>query len=227
MNIVKRIWLILFTGFLVVAQDALAQEEENKRIIAAAEVIEELTKIPEGIPPDMIRSAKGIAIIPNVIKGGFILGGRFGRGVLLVRKNNGLFSAPLFVTMGGGSLGFQAGVQGMDLVLVFRTQKSLDNLLQGKLTLGADANVAAGPVGRHGEAATDLSLKAEVYSYSKTRGLFAGISLEGSWIAIDDNANANFYGHNRSKNDILSGKDIAYTPAMTRLHTALAKASQF
>jgi len=125
MNIVKRIWLILFTGFLVVAQDALAQEEENKRIIAAAEVIEELTKIPEGIPPDMIRSAKGIAIIPNVIKGGFILGGRFGRGVLLVRKNNGLFSAPLFVTMGGGSLGFQAGVQGMDLVLVFRTQKAL------------------------------------------------------------------------------------------------------
>lgn len=227
MHMAKRIWLILFAGFLVVARGALAQEEENKRIIAAAEVIEELTKIPEGIPPDMIRSAKGIAIIPNVIKGGFIIGGRFGRGVVLVRKNNGSFSAPLFVTMGGGSLGFQAGVQGMDLVLVFRTQKSLENLLKGKLTLGADANVAAGPVGRHGEATTDLSLKAEVYSYSKTRGLFAGISLEGSWIAIDDKANANFYGPGRSKNDILSGKGIAYPPAMTRLHTALDKASQF
>jgi lipid-binding SYLF domain-containing protein len=207
------------------AHMAIAQEEESRRITSAAEVVEELAKVPEGIPPDMIRSAKGIVIIPNVIKGGFIVGGRFGRGVVLVRQK-GLFSPPVFVTMGGGSVGFQAGVQGMDLVLVFRTQQSLDNLLKGKLTLGADANVAAGPVGRHGEAATDLSLKAEVYSYSKTRGLFAGVSLEGSWIAIDHEANAAYYGQNRSTSDILHGRGIAQTPAILRLHTALDRASQ-
>lgn len=213
-------WMLLWSA------PSFAQNGERERLSAAAEVIENLAKVPEGIPPDMVRSSKAIAVIPNVIKAGFIVGGRFGRGVVMVRHNN-RFSAPLFVTMGGGSVGFQAGVQGTDLVLVFRTQQSLDNLLQGKLTLGADANVAAGPVGRHGEAATDLALKAEIYSYSRSRGLFAGISLEGSWLAIDDEANSTYYGKNLGKRDILKGRGIVYTPEIMRLHTALDKASNF
>ena len=202
-----------------------AQGEQRNRLDAATDVIKDLGKIPEGIPAEMLRSAKGIVIIPNVIKGGFIVGGRFGRGVVLVRRNGG-FSPPLFVTIGGGSVGFQAGVQSMDLVLLFRTQRSLDNLLKGKLTLGADANVAAGPVGRHGEAATDLSLKAEVYSYSRARGLFAGISLEGSWIAIDDEAAAAYYGKKWSRRDIINGRGIRLGKEVIRLHNALAQASK-
>lgn len=202
-----------------------AQGEQRNRLDAAADVIKDLGKIPEGIPPEMIRSAKAIVIIPNVIKAGFIVGGRFGRGVVVVRQGNH-FSAPLFATIGGGSVGFQAGVQSMDLVLVFRTQRSLDNLLKGKLTLGADANVAAGPIGRHGEAATDLSLKAEVYSYSRARGLFAGISLEGSWLAIDDEAAAAYYGKKWSRRDIISGRGIRGGSEVMRLRNILDQASK-
>ncbi len=202
-----------------------AQSEQSNRLDAAADVVKDLGKIPEGIPPEMIRGAKAIVIIPNVIKAGFIVGGRFGRGVAMVRQGK-RFSLPLFVTIGGGSVGFQAGVQSMDLVLLFRTQRSLNNLLKGKLTLGADANVAAGPIGRHGEATTDLSLKAEVYSYSRARGLFAGISLEGSWIAIDDEAAAAYYGKKWSRRDIINGRGILVGKEVIRLRETIEQVSK-
>src|SRR5205085_8443482 len=131
-----------------------------------------------------------VAIIPDVIKLGFVVGGQRGHGVVIIRQADGSWRAPMFVTITGGSIGWQVGAQATDFMLVFKTQKSVEGLLRGKFTLGADAAIAAGPVGRRAGAATDAELKAEIYSYSRTRGLFAGVSLEGSALQVDDNADA-------------------------------------
>lgn len=168
-------------------EDQLAQD--------AAEVVEALARIPEtGIPAALLDDAYAIAVIPEVLKIGFILGGRRGEGLLVVRTPEREWSNPAFITLTGGSFGFQAGVQSTDVILVFKNRRSVDDIVNGTVTLGADAAIAAGPVGRRGEAATDAQLKAEIYSYSRSKGLFAGVSLEGAAIRIDDNANADFYG---------------------------------
>src|SRR5205085_11303913 len=135
-----------------------------------------------------------VAIIPDVIKLGFVVGGQRGHGVVIIRQADGSWRAPMFVTITGGSIGWQVGAQATDFMLVFKTQKSVEGLLRGKFTLGADAAIAAGPVGRRAVAATDAELKAEIYSYSRSRGLFAGVSLEGSALQVDDRANASYYG---------------------------------
>jgi lipid-binding SYLF domain-containing protein len=168
------------------SEDELAEE--------AAEVVEELAGIPEsGIPARLLEDAYAIAVIPDVIKVGFLLGGRHGRGLLVVRTPEREWSNPAFITLTGGSFGFQAGVQSTDVILVFKSRASIDNIVNGKVTLGADAAIAAGPVGRRGEAATDSQLKAEIYSYSRSKGLFAGVSLEGAALQIDGSANAEYY----------------------------------
>jgi lipid-binding SYLF domain-containing protein len=143
-----------------------------------------------------MQDAKGVAIIPSVVKAGFLVGGRFGRGVVLVREPNGAWSNPVFVVLVGGGVGGQLGIQSTDLVLVFKTSHSLDRILRGKgkLTLGGDVAIAAGPLGREAEAATDVQLKAEIFSYSRSRGLFAGISLEGAGLLSDGHAKEAFYG---------------------------------
>ncbi len=151
----------------------------------AAELLREIMAIPEqSVPPALLRSAQGVAIVPGVVKVGFVLGGRHGSGIVLVRDEKGGWGDPHRITLTGGSLGWQIGVQSTDVILVFKTRKSVDGLMGGKFTLGADASVAAGPVGRHAEAATDVQLKAEVYAYSRSRGLFAGIALEGSALQV-------------------------------------------
>jgi lipid-binding SYLF domain-containing protein len=150
--------------------------------------------IPEKtIPPSLLRNARAIVVIPGVIKVGFVIGGRFGRGIMVVRTNKGQWSNPSFVTFTGGSIGWQIGAQSTDVILVFKSNKSVEGVTKGKFTLGADAAIAAGPVGRQAEAATDVELKAEIYSYSRSRGLFAGISFEGAALQIDDDSNAAFY----------------------------------
>jgi len=148
----------------------------------------------KAIPASMLQDAQGIAIVPSLIKGGFVVGVKHGRGVVVVRSQQGGWQAPQFVNISGGSLGWQAGIQQSDLILVFKTSRSIDSLLRGKLTIGADAAAAAGPVGRQAAAATDVGLKAEIYSYSRSRGLFAGVALDGSVMAIDPNATAAYYG---------------------------------
>ncbi|MBA4190518.1 MAG: hypothetical protein C0467_21230 [Planctomycetaceae bacterium] len=161
----------------------------------SAEVLEELSKIPlKSIPAKLLADAQGVAIIPRVIKAGFIFGGRGGHGVVFAKDKNGNWGSPVFINLGGASVGFQAGVESTDVVLVFRDRKSLDRLLEGKgkLTLGADAAVAAGPVGRTAAAATDAKLEAEIVSYSRSRGLFAGVSLDGAVVHADANSNAQF-----------------------------------
>jgi len=155
-----------------------------------------MSQMPEkGIPPSLLSNAYAVAVIPSVIKAGFILGGSYGKGVLVVRQSDGRWSNPAFISLGAGSFGWQVGAQSSDIVLVFKNRKGVDNIANGKLTLGGDANVAAGPVGRHTSAATDGRLNAEIYSYARNRGLFAGISLEGAWLRMDNKSNFAFYAH--------------------------------
>jgi lipid-binding SYLF domain-containing protein len=141
----------------------------------------------------MLDDAHGVAIIPNVIKGSFVVGARHGRGLLFIREADGVWRAPVFITLTGGNFGWQIGVQSSDIILVFKTQKSVQGILSGKLTLGADAAAAAGPVGRQTAVATDGRLQAEIYTYSRSRGLFAGVSIDGSVLRIDQLATGAYY----------------------------------
>ena len=188
--------LVLAAGCLVSAEELMAQSKEDQIVRASAGVLHEIMAIPlNSIPESMLADAQGLVIIPNMIKGGFVIGGRHGRGVLLVRDENLNWRAPVFVTMTGGSIGWQVGVQATDVILVFKTTQSVQGILNGKFTIGADAAAAAGPVGRQAAAATDLKLKAEIFSYSRSRGLFAGVSIDGSVLKLDQIANATYYRH--------------------------------
>ncbi len=161
---------------------AFAGEAEVQRAENAVRVLREILQAPDRrVPSDMIANAYAVAVIPDVIKAGLVIGGRHGLGLLAVKTDNGTWSNPSFIGMSGGSIGFQAGISSTDVILVFRTQRGVDSIVHGKFTLGADASVAAGPVGRTAQASTDAQLKAEIYSYSRARGLFAGAAaLDGS-----------------------------------------------
>ncbi|MBL8300891.1 MAG: lipid-binding SYLF domain-containing protein [Rhodanobacteraceae bacterium] len=157
------------------------------------------------IPTNLLREAHAIAVIPDVIKAGLVVGGRRGHGLIAIKSSDGTWSNPSFVTMTGGSVGFQAGVQSADIVLVFRSQRGVDSIVHGKFTLGADASAAAGPVGRSAQASTDAQLKAEIYSYSRARGLFAGVALDGSVLAINHEANQAVFGDGVTPRRIFEG----------------------
>ena len=189
----------LCLGLLLVQSEPLmgqlmGLQKEDQIISEASAVFSEIMAIPaKRIPRRMLQDAAGVAIIPNVIKGGFVIGARFGTGVVLIRDPKGGWHAPVFIKLTGGNIGWQAGVQSTDVILVFKTQQSVQGLLSGKLTLGADASVAAGPIGRQAAVATDGQLSAEIFSYSRSRGLFLGVSLDGSIIQVDTMANAEYY----------------------------------
>jgi lipid-binding SYLF domain-containing protein len=210
------------------AQSARAGAREEGRLLTATEVLEEVQAMPDVRLPDTLLShAYGIAVIPDVTKVAFIFGGRHGNGVLVVRdKLNAPWSNPVFISLTGGSWGFQAGAQSSDIILVFTTKTGVEGIAGGKLTLGADASVATGPVGRQGSAATDIGLNAEIYSYARTRGLFGGIALDGSVIAIDRSANAALYHKSVTATEIFSGQ--APTPPATaqRFLERLAQATR-
>jgi len=175
---------------------AVAGPPERSTPDEALEVLADLAGAPEKrVPPKLLQDASAVIVAPDVVKAGFLVGARHGHGVLLVRDKAG-WSNPVFVTLTGGSFGLQAGVSATDLFLVIRNARSLDRILQGggKLALGADATVAAGPVGREAAAATDAQLKAEILAYSRTRGLFGGVALDGDTIVVDHAANDRFYG---------------------------------
>ncbi|MBT8080715.1 MAG: lipid-binding SYLF domain-containing protein [Gammaproteobacteria bacterium] len=180
---------------LLASAPAAAQGKQADRIADATDVIDQLLRIPEqSIPPQLLSRAYAIAVIPSMVKVGFGVGGRFGRGILVVRKDDNSWSNPAFINMTAGSFGWQIGAQAADVVLVFKNRQGVDNISNGKLTLGGAASVAAGPVGRAGSIATDFRFKAEVLSYSRTRGLFAGVALEGAGLTMDKKSNAAFYG---------------------------------
>lgn len=198
-------WLAALSLLLFGTPALAAQPAEKVRTAGA--VLEQIMAIPErSIPPQLLGNAHAVAIIPDVIKAGFVVGGRHGRGILLVRQPDGSWSNPVFISVTGGSIGWQIGAQSIDLVLVFKTARSVEGILRGKFTLGADAAIAAGPVGRRVEGATDAELKAEILSYSRSRGLFAGVSLEGAALQIDDAAIERYYGSAADAEEILKGK---------------------
>jgi lipid-binding SYLF domain-containing protein len=171
-----------------------AETSETEIVDAAGQSLAAVMATPsESIPRTLLANAQGLAIIPGMLKGGFVVGVRYGRGVVVARDVNGAWKAPLFVTITGASIGWQIGIQGTDLILVFTTKNGLQGLMRGKLTLGADIAAAAGPVGREAAAATDGRFQAEIYSYSRSRGLFAGVSIDGSVLQVDARANDAYY----------------------------------
>lgn len=188
-----RILAAALVAALLLPATASAQSKLDDRLERSGAVLDELRRIPENaIPPALLERAYAVAVIPDMIKMGVAVAGRHGSGVMAVRGASG-WSAPVFVKLTGGSIGWQAGLQTSDVVLVFTNERGVRNITSGKITLGADASIAAGPVGRNATAATDGRFQAEVYSYSRARGLFAGIALDGAALRIDKSANATFY----------------------------------
>ncbi len=195
---------------------AFAQSREERTIQDATTALNEIMAIPNsGIPKELLNNAHAVAVIPRVIKGSFVVGARHGNGVLLVRDTTGAWHAPVFVELTGGNIGWQIGVQSTDVVLVFKTPQSVSGLLNGKFTIGADAAVAAGPVGRQAGAATDGQLNAEIYSYSRSRGLFAGVALDGSVLRVDSERNGAYY------KPVVAGGPVVVPPAAQQLATTL------
>ncbi|MBI5445606.1 MAG: lipid-binding SYLF domain-containing protein [Deltaproteobacteria bacterium] len=205
---IKRLLQIAGAALLFASAAGAAENAELKKAQSAAEVLKEIQAVPEkGIPPALLANAHGVAVFPGLVKVGLTVGGEYGSGVLLVRNEQGEWSNPVFVRLIGGSVGFQIGAQSSDVILVFKTAKSIEGVMNGKFTLGADAAVAAGPVGRRAEAATDVMLKAEILSYSRSRGLFAGVSLQGAVLTINEKADDAFYGaEGVTVKDVLAGK---------------------
>jgi lipid-binding SYLF domain-containing protein len=214
---------LLFAACLALgAPRPAAAADEIARAGEAVRVLEEIMRAPDRRLPDkLLRDAEAVAVIPDVVKAGFVVGGRFGRGLIAVRAADGTWSNPSFLSITGGSVGFQAGVQSTDVVLVFRTRRGVDSVVNGKFTLGADAAIAAGPVGRNASASTDAQLKAEIYSYSRSRGLFAGVALDGAVLAIDHDANEAVFGANVTPRRIFEGGVGPAPDAVVRFRDAL------
>ena len=213
--------------FNFAATGAHADRKTDERLVDARQVFETFVDIKEqAIPSWLLERAYGIVVVPRVIKGALIIGGRGGRGVFAVRRPNGSWTDPVFITLAGANIGFQWGVQSTDVVLVLTSRESVEGMADGKVTLGADASVAAGPVGRTAAATTDTSLNAQVLSYSRSEGIFAGVALDGSVLAIDDTANESAYGVSGIlPSQILEGGVGTAPPAAIDFTAALTRAT--
>jgi lipid-binding SYLF domain-containing protein len=223
--------LVLWLLLLCLSAMSFAQDEDKKeskamsRVQAAADVLNEIQGAPDqGIPQDVLGSAECIAVVPTMLNGGFIVGARYGRGLASCRTPKG-WSAPAFFSVEGGSFGFQIGVQAVDLVMLIMNDDGMRNLLSSKFKLGADASVAAGPVGRHAAADTDWKMRAQVLSYSRARGVFAGVALDGALVRQDRDSTRDFYGHMMTVKATLQGVTAAPPEAYPFLST-LAKWAQ-
>jgi lipid-binding SYLF domain-containing protein len=190
------VFLILALAMALAPVLAQKAEDEVKRINEATTVLEEIMSASDkAVPRSVMEKAEAIAVFPSLLKGGLGVGGQRGRGIISVRdKKSGGWSSPAFLTITGGSIGAQIGVQAIDLVLVINNQRGLEQLVKNQFKVGADASVAAGPVGRDASASTDIQMRAQILSYSRTRGLFAGVTLNGTTIRQDRDANERFYG---------------------------------
>jgi lipid-binding SYLF domain-containing protein len=183
-----------------------AREDTVDRLQSSVEVVHAIMATPDkGIPEEVLSSAKCILVVPNLIKGGFIFGGKHGRGVATCRTSDG-WSAPAFVSIGGGSWGLQIGVEGVDLVVLVMNDRGLQHLLSSKFQLSGEGSVAAGPVGRHAAAGTDWKMNTEMLSYSRSKGVFAGLTLEGAVVEQDDDSTRAIYGKHMRFRSVLSGK---------------------
>jgi lipid-binding SYLF domain-containing protein len=205
MKKIVLIMIALMLGF----STAQAGKDEDLKVLQSAKVLKELLNLPENaIPPILFEKAYAIAIIPSTIKVGLLFGGQYGNGVICVKDDNGLWGNPVFITLMEGSFGLQLGASSSDLVLAFKTKRAVDGLITSKLTLGVDASVAAGPVGREVGVNGDIFFEQEVYTYAMTKGLYLGLSLAGSSLIVDDGANRRFYGRNATPTDIFNNYQI-------------------
>jgi lipid-binding SYLF domain-containing protein len=218
--------LMLACVLPVVGEDK--EVKEDARIEESATVIKEILGMPEGIPKDLLNKADCIVIYPSVKKAAFIVGGSYGRGVITCRKGqdfSGSWSAPAMFALEAGSFGFQIGAQATDFVLLVMNESGANSVMSSKVKLGADAAVAAGPKGRDAAAATDIVMKAEILSYSRSQGLFAGVSLEGSTLRSDDGANKALYGKELSAKELVRQGKVAPPASAKRLLAILRRAS--
>jgi lipid-binding SYLF domain-containing protein len=212
--------VILGLGFLaLLALPAAAQKKERDRVANAGNVIKEIMNIPDDVPQDVIDKADCVVVLPSVLKFAIGIGGSYGRGVMTCRSGkdfHGSWSAPTMMALEGGSFGLQLGGQATDFVLLLMSPRSAASILESKVKLGGDVSAAAGPVGRNASAETDVTLRAEILSYSRARGLFAGISLAGSTLRPDNDANKRLYGKEIAAKDIVFNK-VVPPPASAKL----------
>ena len=222
-----RKFLLLILSVLCCIAHGKELSKEAERLSHAAAVVNEIMRTPEkGVPQDLLDKAVCVGIIPGEKKLALGVGGDFGRGALVCRRGgNGRWGAPSMFTMGGASFGFQVGGQSSDILFIVMNATGTKKLVQSSVKLGANAAVAAGPVGRKAEGATDLQLRAEILSYSRSRGLFAGVSLEGAVLKQDDDANKHLYGRAIDVKEILFTRTVAVPPVARPLDAALAKYS--
>jgi lipid-binding SYLF domain-containing protein len=232
MNNLIRVGMWSLLVLFVLTVPVMAQQQFNKssaeaeRAADAVRVLNEIMNIPENsIPEELMARAHGIAVIPHVVKGAFGIGGQWGKGLMSQRHEDGSWSSPAYVEIGGGSFGLQIGVQANDIILVFTDEDGLRGILKGKLKLGADASATAGPVGRKAEVGTDVLLRSAVFAYSRSKGLFAGISLDGSVISIDDRANRKIYGKDVTGEEILLADSVRPNATLEPFVVALQKFS--
>jgi lipid-binding SYLF domain-containing protein len=214
----KRMFSLMFVMALV-GLPTYAQKDENNRIGNAGKVMVEILNVPDDIPAELLEKAECVIVLPSVMKAAFIVGGSYGRGVMSCRSGpdfNGPWSAPAMMALEGASVGFQIGGQATDFVLLVMNKRGADSILTSKVKLGGDIAAAAGPKGRNAAASTDVTMRAEVLSYSRSRGLFAGVSLEGSTLRPDEDGNARVYGKGVSAKDIVINSSI-HAPASARL----------
>ncbi len=217
----------LMTAVFLILIFSAAGFAKESQLVKATNVLNEIMEAPDrGIPHDLFEKAVCVGIVPSEIKGAFLVGGTYGRGVLVCRRHgNGSWGAPSMFTLGGGSFGFQIGGEATDVVFIVRNEAGARKLVQDSVKLGGDVSVTAGPVGRTAEGATDAQLHAEILSYSRTRGLFAGVSLEGAVVKQDRDDNRDLYGHKITAREILIDGRVAAPPAAAPLDRALMKYS--
>jgi SH3 domain-containing YSC84-like protein 1 len=204
---------IVFTFFLV--SGAWADGSKERKILRASQlVLEEIQKSPDQqIPMNLISNAKAIIVFPTMLKAGFFVGARYGKGIASVRaEETGEWGPPAFLFTTGGSFGFQFGAQAIDLILLVMSQRGLEGLLNEQFTLGGDIAISAGPIGRHAEASSDVFMQGEIYSYSRSKGLFGGVSLKGTIITNDSDANLTYYGQPYTSEEILLTKQVRKVP---------------
>jgi SH3 domain-containing YSC84-like protein 1 len=222
-------WLVLFfVAIMAVASLAADDEREEERVKDSGEVLKEILNIPDDIPQDLLDKAECVIILPSVKKAAFGVGASYGRGVMICRGGphyKGKWGAPALYALEGASIGFQLGGQATDFVLLVMNPKGAESLLYSKVKLGADASAAAGPKGRTAEGATDIVMQAEILSYSRNKGLFAGISLEGSTLRSDGSANQKLYGQKLTAKEIIRQGKVGIPPSAHELVALLDKKS--
>ena len=222
----KAITLAALLSLTSIGWAVTDREATNDRLDNAGSVLHEIMAAPDkGIPEEVLEHAKCIAVVPHMIKGGFVFGAENGRGVATCRSANG-WSAPMFFAITGGSWGLQIGIEGVDLVMIIQNERGMHQLLSSKFSLGADASAAAGPVGRHASANTDWKLDTEILTYSRAKGAFAGLTLNGASIRHDEDSTRAIYGHDVSNARILKGEVVMPTGAHSFLNAVRSAKAQ-